>query len=396
MVSRAERMNPATTEKAAVEPSRARLCIGSLAAGTLGAGLALWAIKVDAVNNYHFGVHYAGEEAGQLLVLAALALAIVPMLAAFASEGWDRFLRIVFWTSVAATVVAAINAYGVKQGAAIDATKGAHDRYEQALEDQTQARRDLAEARAEAAAIAETVLAAELQKLYDDARDRRDTEANDPRRGAKCGENCRKAEAEMNVYAPRIAMAHAKESALARADKAQVRLDAAKLDAGAGPKEQSPLAKTLAAWTDTTAENAAEKIALIMAGLMITISVSAGLIFDHAFRVIRKGLGFGQQAEIRSELKLAKAEPGPQPRTARPLPPSIPAEQRIPAFVRETFRAGVELTGAQVYELFAAWWRAHCEGELIPSQAFLSATLVEAGISREKRGGKIRYSATTD
>ena len=130
---------------------------------------------------------------------------------------------------------------------------------------------------------------------------------------------------------------------------------------------------------------------------MITLSVSAGLIFDHAFQAIRKGLGFVQQVAAKPESKRAGAEPELElPRTARPLSPSIPAEQRIPAFVRETFRAGVELTGAQVYDLFAAWWRAHCAGELIPSQTFLSAALVEAGISREKRGGKIRYSATTD
>jgi hypothetical protein len=56
-------MNPAAMEKAAAEERPVKLCIGSLAAGTLGAGLALWAIKVDAVNNYHFGVRYAGEEA---------------------------------------------------------------------------------------------------------------------------------------------------------------------------------------------------------------------------------------------------------------------------------------------------------------------------------------------
>ena len=45
---------------------------------------------------------------------------------------------------------------------------------------------------------------------------------------------------------------------------------------------------------------------------------------------------------------------------------SIPAEQQIPAFAREIFRASVEITGAQVYELFSAWWLTHCQGELMP------------------------------
>ena len=231
-----------------------KLCLGSLSGGALGAGLALWAIKVDAVNNYHFGVQQAGEEGGQLLVLAALALAIVPVLAAV-TNGWDRFLRVVFWASAAATVIAAINAYGTKQGAEIERIKGDRDRYEQAQQDRTQALADIAKAQAEAAGIAEMVPAAELQRQYDEAKAQRDAEANDVKRGAKCGNLCREAEKKMDTLSPRIGIAGARDRALDRVRQAQARVDAAKVESKAGPKDQAPIAKALASWTGTTAED---------------------------------------------------------------------------------------------------------------------------------------------
>ena len=373
-----------------------KLCLGNLAAGTLSAGLALWAIKVDATNNYHFGLEYAGEEAAQLLVLAAAALAVVPMLAAAAPKGWDKILRIVFWGSVIATVIAAVNAYGVKQGATIDAAKGAKDRYEQAQQDRDQARRDLVEAKAAAAAIAETVPAAELQKLYDDAKARRDAEANDPKRGAKCGENCRKAEAEMNTYSPRIATARAKDIALARADQAQARIDAAKVESSGGPKDQTPIAKAIAAWTGTTAEDAAGKIALVMAVMMITISVSAGLIFDHAFQAIRKGLGFGQ-ASAPAPVQ-ASAPDRTEERAARKLAmlAAMSSVERIDHFVMTIAKPLIEvkpMTAKALYEELVQWWHERLPGVAAPSQRQLAERMKVAQLRSVKLSGARVYGA---
>jgi hypothetical protein len=90
----------------------------------LGFGLAAWAIKVDAVNNYELGAQFS-HEAAQGMVMAALALAIVPILATLGG-GWDRWLRITFWVAVTLTVVSAISAYADKQGKLINATEGEH------------------------------------------------------------------------------------------------------------------------------------------------------------------------------------------------------------------------------------------------------------------------------
>ena len=373
-----------------------QLCLGTTAVGALGIGVALAAIKIDAVNNYAFGLEFMGQEAAYGFALGAAALAIVPMLAAVAPEGWDRILRIVFWTSVIATVLAAVNAYGVKQGTAIDAAKGAKDRYEQAQQDRDQARKDLGEAKAAAAAIAETVPAAELQRLYDDAKARRDAEANDPKRGAKCGDLCRKAEADMNAYGPRIATARAKDIAIARADKAQARIDAAKVEGSAGPKDQAPLAKTLASWTGTTAEKAAEQIALLMASVMIVLSVSAGMLFDGSFRTVRRGLGYGLVQEPAPVQETAPDKT--EERAARRLAmlAAMTDEERLDHFVLTMAKPLIKvkpMTAKALYEVLAQWWLERLPGVATPSQRKLAERMKVAQLRSVKLSGAMVYGA---
>ena len=171
------------------------------------------------------------------------------------------------------------------------------------------------------------------------------------------------------------------------------------------------LAGYIACQTGRDAAEIARTIALATTAFAIVVTLLMAGLAHQAVSLIMQGLGVpakvaaktappevGQAAPTKKTARAAVTKrPVPKlPRTARPLPPSIPAEQRIAAFARETFRAGVELTGAEVYEMFSAWWRVHCLGELMPSQTILSAALVEAGISREKRGGKIRYSAASE
>lgn len=182
------------------------------------------------------------------------------------------------------------------------------------------------------------------------------------------------------------------------------RLESAKHEAKTGPAEPSMLAGYIARQTGRDSVEIARAIALTTTAFAIIVTLLMAGLAHQAVSLITQGLGTPLKSALPEVASAKQAEqgecaeaPGPKlPSTARSPTPSIPAEQRIPAFARETFRAGVELTGAEVYELFATWWRVYCPGELMPSQTILSAALVEAGINREKRGGKIRYSPASE
>ena len=209
-----------------------------------------------------------------------------------------------------------------------------------------------------------------------------------------------------NMCAPML-VARAREAALARASVAERRLETAKGEAKSGPTESSMLAGYIAHQTGGDAAEIARTIALAITGFAIVMTLLMAGLAHQAVSLVMRGLGVpvqiaantlhpdaGQAAPARKKARdaAAKARAPKMPKTARP----VPAGQQIAAFAHETFGVGVELTGAEVYELFSTWWRAYCPGELMPSQTVLSAALVEAGINREKRGGKIRDSAASE
>lgn len=399
------RMNSAASGQVAGETPPAKFCYASLATGLMLACIAGAATRIDVLNNYEYGVQISHELAG-VMVLAAIGVTALP--AAAALRGWDWLLRLATVASVLLTVWAAISAYADKQGKDILARQATSAAYEAAQADAAVSRQEIQQARSQAAAIAETSSIADLEGL---AAFQREQIAKETRDRGGCGTNCRKAEEALSAVLARMTAARARDAALSRAGIAEGRLETAKREAKTGPAEPSMLAGYIARQTGRNAAEIARTIALATTAFAIVVTLLMAGLAHQAVSLITQGLGgpvktaaktaLPEAGQVASAKQTAQGEcaeaPGSKlPSTARSPTPSIPAEQRIRAFARETFRAGVELTGAEVYEMFAAWWGAHCPGELIPSQTFLSAALVEAGINREKRGGKIRYSPASE
>ena len=217
------------------------------------------------------------------------------------------------------------------------------------------------------AAIAETASVGDLEGLAAFQREQIAKETTD--RGG-CGANCRKAEDALNVVLARIPAARARDAALARASAAERRLESAKVEAKTGPAEPSMLAGYIAHQTGRDAAEIARTIALATTAFAILATLLMAGLAHQAVSLITQGLGMPMQTaaktalpevgQVASTTQVERAEaPGAKLRRTAHSVPSIPVEQGMPAFASETFRAGVELTGAEVYELFAAWWRAH-------------------------------------
>ena len=394
-------MDPAAIDQLATERPLGKLCHASLAIGLLLGGIALAAMRIDVLNNYNYGGQISHELAG-VMVLAAIGVTALP--AAAALRGWDWLLRLGTVASVLLTVWAAVSAYADKQGKDILARQATSAAYEAARADAATARQEMSQARAEVAAIAETSGTADLEAL---AAFQRELIAKESKERGGCGPNCRKAEDALKLVFARMHAARAKETAIARIQAAEHRLESAKGEARTGPAEPSMLAGYIARQTGGDAVEIARTIALATTGFAIIVTLLMAGLAHQAVSLVMRGLGVpvqiaaetlrpdgGQAAPARKKARdaAAKARAPKIPKTGH----SVPAEPQIAAFARETFGIGVELTGAEVYELFSAWWLAHCPGKLMPSQTVLSAALVEAGINREKRGGKIRYSAAVD
>ena len=69
------------------------------------------------------------------------------------------------------------------------------------------------------------------------------------------------------------------------------------------------------------------------------------------------------------------------------------AEERILLFAGERLRPGGETVGADVNAAARVWWTDRYPGVPAPSRNVVAKVLTEAGIVRQKRGGKIRYGA---
>jgi hypothetical protein len=369
-----------------------KLCLASLSAGALGFGLAAWALKVDAMNNYELGAQFS-HEAAQGMVMAALALAIVPILAALGG-GWDRWLRITFWVAVTLTVVSAISAYADKQGKLINATEGEHGRYEQAQLDAAAARKEIAEARAEAATIAETASVADLQAMVDHHGTIAATEAKD--RGGR-GKFAKAAEEAQAAALARVPAARAKATATDRANQAQIRLDRSQDVTKSGPANQSPLAVAIAAKTGQTPAEAARSIALTVSGLLIALTILSGLLVDQSVKLIAKGLGYGQQEAQEAATGAKQVEPRvTAPKSKVAMLATMSNDERLDHFIKteaSQLLTAKPISSKELYELFSVWWLSRLPGAEAPKQRKLAERMKVADLRSVKVRGVMTYGA---
>jgi hypothetical protein len=359
--------------------AKRKLCLASLAAGAIGIALAAWALKIDAMNNFHLGAQFS-PEAAQGMIMAAIGVGVIPILAVL--NGWEKWLRITWTFAVALTIIAAVASYMDRQGTEISAKQGAHDRYQQAQADAVAARKELAEAKAQADAIAEAASVEDLQAMVARHRELAQTEAKD--RGGR-GKLAKAHEDAEQAALARVPAARAKAAAIDRAKQAQARLDAAQGETKAGPVNQNPLAIAIATATGQAPEDAARLMASVISFILIAMTVTMGMLVDASAKLMRKGLGFGEPG---------RQEPQEVARAPKPVEPVIlTPEQRLAVFIGQTLRREGETTAGQLYEAFSEWWRVNAPGELIPSQVALSRALEAAGIAKERRAGKVRYQA---
>ena len=356
-------------------PSKRELCYGRLFSGVALLGMAGGAMTVDLMNNVIYGWQKS-PMIGAVMGLGAIGLTVIPMAAA--RDGWNLAMRAGTLVCAIVTIFAAASAYTEELGADIDHKQGASLAYETARANAAAARLDLDAAKTEAAAIAEMASVADLQEIVRVARDLAQTEAKD--RGGR-GKLAKAHEDKVQATLDRIPDARRREAALARAEKAQVRIDAAQSEAKSGPVEVSALGTAVAGYIGGTPEAAARQIAITMSVLVIVLTVILALLAENATKLIIAGWK-GEE----------RPEPVQVPAPALPkaaAPPSL--TERVAQFAEATFKTGCRISGSELYIRFESWWIANFRGERMPTPAELSKLLVEKGIQRKKLGGRMQY-----
>jgi hypothetical protein len=390
----------ASESKAARIP-RCRIRWGCVSVGLLGLTPGLAAIGIELARNWQYGMTSGGTVVAATYALFAVGLAVIPGIAA--RRGWNVGLACLMAGCMAMTGFFGLSYYagGILEKA--NAARTATLQYRDAREAMADARRAIEDARIDAGraqaaadAIAENTPSAELQRLADAAMARRNTEGSAERGG--CGRICKAAEQDAADYLRRKGDASAKEAALARVvaaqarmSEAQARLDAEKVKADRGAVDASPLATLAAAQLGGDAQAIAahidtfEPIAMVALMLLFASLVHPSLlILLDGFR----GHGGEKPEAAKTETPAAKA-------TARRGRKPMTVEERILQFAAEKLRAGIgEITGGELYEAFAEWWRIVCPGVTMPSMVTVAKLLTEqANIAKRRKARGVVYGA---
>lgn len=390
---------------------------GDLAWGTLGLAFSLAAVAIDLVNNYRFAVKEGGIIPGCVAVAAAAGLAVVP---ALARKGWTLTWRALIALCFGITAFCAIAAYADEFREKMMTAENANRLFLEARRAADDARRERDDARAEkqraqsvADSIKENTPSAELQQLADQEDKKASTE--EEKRGG-CGKNCTAAEKARDAYQQRKADAAAKEAALgrvkaaqARIETAQTRIDAAQGKAEGGETTHSALAFMFAERTGGDPLAWASGLSVLWSMMFIAFTLLAATRVDGALHRLAIGLGYGDEPAAppislevvpppakaplieRAVTLLAPAKVERPKRGRKPMTP----EERILQFASERLKPGAgRTTGGDVGEAFTEWWRVKCPGMRTPNPNQLSEVLTgQAGIERERRGGRTWYAA---
>jgi hypothetical protein len=294
-----------------------------LGIGIVLAAMAAFAVRVDILNNWAYGMTITPELAS-VMVLAAIGVAALPVVASI--MGWNPFLRATTLLFVALTIWAAANAYSAKQGANILAAEGAQQRYEDARKDAAAARKEAEDARNEAAVIGEAVSASALSDMVKQAQTKMDELAARAKEiGSVCATNkkCQAAESELAALTSRLGQAKSKEEALARADKADAKVRDAKGEAKSGPAEASMLATVIAKSIGMNAADVARNIAIALTALSIIATQCAALLGGKAASLIASALKILTKESVAAR----KQKPRPEGRPPKARRKAVPKQR---------------------------------------------------------------------
>jgi hypothetical protein len=327
--------------------------------GLAGAGF-------DLYNNWLFGLDKSFAIAGTLGI-GAIGLVTFPM----AIKSWKdaHFIGLTVLCAVLCVFAGYQNHTASEENHAL-AQAAITERYEAGERAIGKAEDEYRKAKDAAEAIKEPLGSAELQKLYDDAKDQRDKETS-AERGGRCGTNCRAAEKVMNATLPRIGDAKAKEAAKAAMDDALGRI---KEETDKQPQQAK-----------AAGMSHGERTFFAIVLLLVSVSVATG---THR--------GWHYLANCVVTIPAPKPRPERKPTAAKPDAAPVETGDGLREFISQGVTATEgepTVSTAKAYEEMGNWWRVRQNGKPIPSKKAFGDAMTEAGIKRKKVGGKIHYQA---
>jgi hypothetical protein len=354
----------------------------SVLVGLLLGALCVAALRIDILNNWHYGVTVSHELAG-VLVLAAIGVAALPAVAGL--RGWSWLYGLGAAGCVALTVMAAFLSYTAKQGEIAAARQTSADSYASARRDEADARRDEKEARVEAAAISETASADELALLADEAKAKAGREEG---RGGCLGK-CELAKDAHAALIGRLGQAKAKAAALDRAEAARQRVVVAQGRAHGGSARLPMSATWIAAHAGWDAAEVAQSIDIGFSLLSIIVTQVFALLGHPAVKLVMWGIERPQPTSQSAAPAPVRTVPAAQSRkvamrSKRTVPPDVLEE--VERWARRALvpMRGAAMPASALFEAYAA-----SGGDL--TSARLGAALSELGCRKLKRNGKVQY-----
>lgn len=343
-----------------------RIAWGKLIGGLCVSGLALWCGLMDLANNASYGSQKSMTIAG-IFIAAAIGLVLMPVMA----RGW-RDVHVWFMVAVCGiiTMFAGFQNHMASQRNHDLEQAAVTTRYNQAQQAIQSAEADIRLAKADMSGIAELMGSAELKRIYDDAKQRRDAEMSSDR-GAKCGRNCRAAEKTMDETLSRIAAAKAREDAQDRLDKAMARMSAEKASAPSAPKQSGE----------------SEREEMFMAIILLLLSVVGATFFERGVADAREAFRWEEPKKARP-LFVRKAEV-----VAEPLPAGKKKSDMDGFLDSWTEKSdGPPLSAGEFKKCLAAHWAQYHPGKAVPSDTALGRALGQR-YDKAKTGGKQCYFA---
>lgn len=387
-------MKPTTDKRA-----RWVQCRLSLAGATIAVPLCAAGLYIDVGNNYAIGSAYLAK-LGEVMALAAAAFAGAPTIAAIIGR-WGIVTLATTALAGMLTIAAAYLSYTTSLAGKIDGVTTQRQQAETARKKRDRAQGELERAEGEARAAGEALSSAALKDQRGEALGRVQREtierggcpATVKRDGKTVESECRKAEALAASLLERIGKAEARERAEVRAQSARRELAEVEGVADTAEPQQNLAAVDLAMSYDIAPERAAKIIARGLAILGIALTVGLGVMSHTAASLTMAAFGI---VPLTRRRPTTAPDPKPQPKLRRESKAGrkpITAEKRMKQFVAEELEVveGVANTGAAVMAAFDAWRVKRCPELPEQSANKLADALKDAGIARQKIGGKVRY-----
>lgn len=345
------------------EKPKRHIRLGMLAEGGLGLAFALACVGMDIYNNAVFGFEQSPAIAG-LFIIGGVGLAYLPGLV----KSWTDVQAILLVVVCGVmTLFAGYQNHMASQKNHALANSATTERYNAAQDAIKAADKAYREAKSEAAGIAEQSGYDELKIAYDAASKLYEDNK------ALCGPICRDARDQVKLLPDRMGKAKAKADAQKRADEAWARMEREKQAAPAQAK----------------ASGVTEQEEQVMAILLLLLSVVGATMAHRSYATLRGAFVEApapKPVRVAAKKAVSVVEMGQKEKLDACLATCTAEASDGPLVGSDKFRVMV-----------ADYWRAHHNGEPVPSQKAIG----QAMAARYKRGkdpksGKIGYHARID